>query len=147
MTNIFEALRADHQTQRTLMSTLVKTQGASDGRSELFARLKAELDDHADAEEQAFYSRIMAADLTQEKARHSVAEHEKIDKALKELEEMQQDSPAWLPRMKELRETVEHHLEEEEHEVFQMAGKVLTETEKTELATEYANLRSERAQA
>ena len=147
MTTIFEALRADHETQRTLMNILVKTEGASEGRTEVFVKLKAELDDHAAAEEQAFYSRIMVADLTQEKSRHSVAEHKEIDDILKELGELGYDSPAWLPKMKKLHELVEHHLDEEEHEVFQMAGKVLSESEKAELATEYQELRAEKQQA
>ena len=147
MTNIFEALRADHDTQRTLMSILVETHGDSDGRNELFPKLKSELDDHAAAEEQAFYSPLMADDLTQEKSRHSVAEHKQIDDALKALAETEFDSPAWLPKMKTLQELVVHHLDEEAHEVFQMAGKVLSEKAKTELATEYANLRMKKQEA
>ena len=43
-TTIFEALRSDHDTQRTLVDLLTSTEGDSDGRRELFDRLKAELD-------------------------------------------------------------------------------------------------------
>ena len=45
--NIFEALREDHQTQRSLADILIKTSGDSDGRAEIFAKLKAELSAHA----------------------------------------------------------------------------------------------------
>ena len=38
---------------------------------------------------------------------------------------------------KSLKEKVEHHLAEEENEFFQVAGKVLSEAEKDELAREY----------
>lgn len=147
MTTIFEALRADHDKQRTLMDILVKTSGDSEGRNELFAKLGDELDHHAAAEEQAFYSRLMAEDLTQEKSRHSVAEHKEIDDLLKDLKQTAYDSPGWLPKMKKLRELVVHHLDEEEREVFQMGGKVLSDTQKTELAREYENLRASAQEA
>ena len=77
--NIFEALREDHQTQRSLADILIKTSGDSDGRAEIFAKLKAELSAHAAAEERHFYVPLMRDDMTQEKARHSVAEHHELD--------------------------------------------------------------------
>lgn len=137
MTTVFEALREDHDTQRTLMDILVKTEGASEGREEVYPRLKKELESHAFAEEKAFYSVLMARENTVEKARHSVAEHKEIDDVIEQLEGLEHSSPQWLPTMKKLQHLVEHHLDEEEHEVFQMAGKVLSETEKTSLASEY----------
>ena len=53
------------------------------------------------------------------------------------LEETEPSSPAWLPLAKKLAEKVEHHLKEEEHRFFQMAGKLLTEKQKTALAADY----------
>ena len=137
MTAIFEALREDHDKQRTLMNILVKSQGSSDGREELYPKLKKELAAHAFAEEKAFYSVLMARDITVEKARHSVAEHKQIDDLVEELDTIGMSSPQWLPKMKKLQHLVQHHLEEEEHEVFQMAGKALDESEKTALTATY----------
>ena len=137
MPTIFEAIREDHQIQRTLLDLLVKTHGDSEGRAELFGRLKAELEHHAGAEERFFYVPLMEHDLTQEKARHSVAEHHEIDELVEKLEETDPSSSAWLKHAKTLRELVTHHLDEEEHEVFQLAGKALKEKEKTDLAASY----------
>ena len=134
---IFEALRESHDTQRQLLDLLVETSGDSEGREELFDRLKAELDHHAVAEERHFYVPLMQVDLTQEKSRHSVAEHHEMDELVEELESTDRSSPAWLATARTLRERVLHHLDEEEQEVFQMAGKVLTETQKTDLASSY----------
>ena len=135
--NIFEALREDHQKQRTLLDILIKTEGASEGREEIFEKVKKELEHHAIAEERHFYVPLMEHDLTQEKSRHSVAEHHDIDECIKKMEETEQSSPAWLSYAKKLHELVNHHLDEEEHEVFQMAGKALTETQKGSLAGDY----------
>lgn len=134
---IFEALRADHDKQRTLLDLLVKTHGDSEGRAELFAKLKAELDAHAAAEERFFYIPLIERDLTQEKARHSIAEHHEIDELIEALEAKDMSSPGWLVSAKKLQELVNHHLDEEEHEVFQMAGKALAATQKTQLAKSY----------
>jgi hemerythrin-like domain-containing protein len=135
--NIFEALREDHEVQRTLCDKLVKTSGDNELRKNMFNKLKHELEIHADAEERHFYVPLIESDLTQEKARHSIAEHHEMDELVEKLEDTDMSSPAWLVYMKQLAEKVEHHLDEEEHEVFQMAGKALTEKEKKSLATDY----------
>ena len=46
-------------------------------------------------------------------------------------------SSAWLVAAKKLHHLVHHHLSEEEHEVFQLAGKALTEGQKESLAEQY----------
>ncbi|ASK35727.1 hemerythrin domain-containing protein [Alloalcanivorax mobilis] len=134
---IFEALRADHDKQRTLLELLVKTHGDSEGRDELFEKVKTELSAHAAAEERALYIPMMEVDLTQEKARHSVAEHHEIDELLETLEETDFSSSAWLSTAKKLQHLVTHHLDEEEQEVFQLAGRALPEQQKTSLARTY----------
>lgn len=135
--NIFEALRESHDKQRRLLDALTDTHGDSDTRDGIFAALKAELAHHAAAEERYFYVPLMEYDMTQEKARHSVAEHHEIDELVESLETTDYSSPAWLSDAKKLRKLVTHHLEEEEQEVFQQAGRVLGEEEKTDLATRY----------
>ncbi len=141
--NIFEALREDHEIQRELIKKLVDTSGDTEHRKNLFESLKKELAIHADAEERHFYVPLIDADLTQEKARHSIAEHHEMDELVEQLEETDMSSSAWLTTMKELAHKVEHHLDEEEQEVFQMAGKALTEKEKSHLADTYKKEMSE----
>lgn len=135
--NIFEALREDHDKQRTLVDLLTKTHGDTDGREEIFERLKTELEEHAAAEERHFYVPLIDEDLTQDKARHSIAEHQEIDELIATLDKTDRSSPAWLSTARKLKEKVTHHLDEEEREVFQMAGKVLSDEQKAELAEEY----------
>lgn len=137
MATIFEELRKDHDKQRTLVDLVVKTKGDSEGRRELLDNLRKALQSHESAEEKHFYVPLMQADLTQEKARHSIAEHHEMDELLDELEQTDFSSSGWLATAEKLRERVLHHLDEEEHEVFQMAGKVLTEKQKAELASSY----------
>lgn len=134
---IFEALRKDHDVQRDLLARLVKTHGDSDERDTLYQQVRAELKYHANAEERALYIPMMDIDLTQEKARHSVAEHHEIDELIELLDETEYSASHWLTHAKQLQHLVTHHLDEEEHEVFQLAGRGLKEAQKTSLADEY----------
>ena len=137
--NIFEQIRKDHDTQRDLLDKLVDTSGDSKKRDEIYKALKKELEIHADGEERHFYKPLISDDMMQEKARHGIAEHHEIDELLEKLDDTEYESSAWLKIAKQLKEKVEHHLEDEEHVFFQLAGKVFTEKEKTSLAKDYTN--------
>lgn len=134
---IFEAIREDHEKQRLLMNMLVETSGDSANRKTLFAQLKTELANHAIAEERYFYAPLMQSDATIEPSRHAIAEHHEIDELVEKLDNTDMSSAAWLVHMKSLQHLVSHHLAEEEHEFFQQAGKVLSASEKEQLASDY----------
>lgn len=136
-TNIFETLRESHELQRTLYRQLTETSGDTPERQELFDQLKLELTAHELAEERHFYIPLMAHDAGIDLSRHAISEHHQLDELLESLEEADPATPAWLPLAKKLAEKVEHHLKEEEHRFFQMAGKLLTEKQKTSLAASY----------
>ena len=137
--NIFEALRSDHDQQRDLVERLLRTEGASDDRSGLFERLVAELEAHAGAEERCFYVPLMKDDLTQGKARHSVAEHQELDDLVEQLHGYDMSGSQWIQTAQDLADRLTHHLDEEEREVFQLAGKVLSDQQKIRLAVDYAD--------
>ncbi len=136
---IFEAIRDDHETQRTLVELVLKTHGDSDGRRELWDRLKREIEAHAAAEERYFYVPLMEHDLTQDAARHSVAEHKELDDYVTQLEGYDMSGSQWLQTARDLCERLTHHLDEEETEVYPIAGRVLPEDAKTSLAVEYVD--------
>lgn len=135
---IFEAIRHDHDIQRELLDQLVETSGDTKERTQLFKKVKQELEVHANAEERHFYKPLISTDMMQEHSRHGIAEHHEIDELIAQLEETEQDSSAWLKIAKTLKDKVEHHLEDEERTFFQLAGKTLSENQKTELAKSYS---------
>ncbi|MFN3437967.1 MAG: hemerythrin domain-containing protein [Acidovorax sp.] len=136
-TNIFETLRESHELQRTLYRQLTETSGDTPERQALFEQLKLELTAHELAEERHFYIPLMAHDAGIDLSRHAISEHHQLDELIESLEEADPATPAWLPLAKKLADKVEHHLKEEEHRFFQMAGKLLTEKQKTSLAASY----------
>ncbi|MBE7926609.1 hemerythrin domain-containing protein [Pseudomonas saudiphocaensis] len=134
---IFEALRQSHEIQRDLADKLLQTSGDSAERRDIFEQFKTELLAHETAEERHFYVPLMQDDLGVDLSRHAIAEHHEMDEMVEELESMEFSSSAWLRLAKKLCETVEHHLEEEEHKFFQMAGKLLDDNQKERLARTY----------
>lgn len=135
--NIFEALRLSHDTQRGLATQLLATEGDTPRRTELFRELKHELAAHAAAEERCFYAPLIEFDSTMAQARHGMAEHHEMDELVDQLNKIEPSSPAWLAHFRKLRDKVFHHLDDEEHAIFQLAGKVLPEGKKNSLAKAY----------
>ncbi|GGF56177.1 hemerythrin domain-containing protein [Alteromonas lipolytica] len=134
---IFEALRQDHEKQRLLLKILVQTHGDTAARRDYFEELKDELSRHATAEERHFYSPLMEYDGAVELSRHGIAEHHEIDELLEKLDDTDCSSPAWLRYLKQLKEQVEHHLDDEEQEFFQIGGRLLKEQQKNALGAAY----------
>jgi iron-sulfur cluster repair protein YtfE (RIC family) len=137
MNNIFETLRESHEKQRILMDALTQTSGDSSTRRELYSQLKEELEQHAVAEERCFYAPLIKQDQTVELSRHGIAEHHEIDKIIAQLDNTDFSSTGWLTIMQSLQHKVTHHLAEEEHRFFQMAGKIFTPKQKQTLASQY----------
>ena len=75
-----------------------------------------------------------------ETARHSVAEHKDLDDFVERLDATAMDSPGWLQIARQLAERLEHHLREEEQDVFPLAGRALTSAQKQSLARDYRGM-------
>ena len=142
---IFERLRADHDHQRALLKMLVDSEGDTEHRRKTFELVCEELAEHAAAEERFFYSELMHEDVTLLKARHSVAEHHELDELVEKMKETKFDSPNWLKLAKKLAHDVNHHVDEEEREVFPLSGKVLSETDKKNLGEQFHHFRAQLA--
>lgn len=130
---IFEELRSEHDRHRKLMEQIADTSGDSEDRRRLFLEFFDDTEAHAAAEELVFYNRLIADPASRDKSAHSIEEHQTMRDAVAELKGTDMDSSGWLNRFHKVRETFEHHMEEEEHGVFQLAGKILSEEEKTSL--------------
>ncbi|MBY6092042.1 hemerythrin domain-containing protein [Pseudooceanicola sp. 502str34] len=125
MPSIYDAIKEDHDRHREWLNTIAETSGDSDTRREAWDAFYNDIKSHSAAEEETFYSKLMEDTWGQDAARHSVHEHAEMDEILEELREMDMSSPGWLTRFKTLKHDYEHHMEEEEDEVFTRAKKVI----------------------
>jgi hemerythrin superfamily protein len=130
--SILDIIKKDHKTVSFLFTRLSETNNrAAKKRSELFDVLKEELEIHTHMEEAVFYPALKedAADLIQE----SLREHSIVEDLLRELEIRPKNTSEWMYKLAELRINVEHHINEEEQEIFQLARKILDENELDQL--------------
>ncbi|WP_299031183.1 hemerythrin domain-containing protein [uncultured Sulfitobacter sp.] len=127
MPSIYDAIKTDHDTHRDLLAKLADTSGDSDTRRQAWQTFYNDVKSHAAAEEETFYSKLISETWGQDAARHSVHEHQQLDELMEELNETDMSSPAWLTRFKTLKHDYEHHMDEEEQEVFERAKKVIGE--------------------
>jgi hemerythrin superfamily protein len=130
---IFDDLKADHDRQRKLLDRIAETHGDSDERRTLFEELRQELQAHAAAEEESLYATMLACPDLRDEARHSVSEHKEIDDYLGELIEMDMSSGGWLTKFKQMKHRYEHHIDEEEEEMFPEAAAQLSEKAEAEM--------------
>jgi iron-sulfur cluster repair protein YtfE (RIC family) len=132
----FKLLKQDHEKVAGIFEKLEPTtERALKTREELFAQLKGELTVHAEVEEQIFYPAIKDAEETHEITLEAFEEHNVVKTLLAELDAEPKDTEEWKAKLTVLKENVEHHVEEEEGEMFPKAKKVLDAELVEELGT------------
>lgn len=128
--NAFALLKADHEKVAGILETIEDTtERAVKGRDQFFAELKAELDLHAMIEEEIFYPALEDTDEAREITLEAYEEHRLVKQLLAELEAEPKDTEEWTAKFTVLKENIEHHVEEEEGELFKKARQALSEEE------------------
>jgi len=146
--NAFELLKQDHEKVSGIFEKLEPTtERGVKTREELFAQLKQELEIHARVEEEIFYPAIKEAKETRDITLEAYEEHHVVKQLLTELEELPVDDETWGAKLKVLQENVEHHVEEEETEMFSSARDVLSKEEIEELGTRMEAAKQEQKKA
>lgn len=133
--NPFKMLQEDHENIAEMFEKLDATsENAVVERERLFARLQDALEVHTRLEEEAFYPVLESREETRGLTLEAVEEHKVARRLLAELARMGKDSEQWAAKLTVLRENVEHHVEEEEAELFRLARSILSREEIEELA-------------
>jgi len=135
--NAFALLRADHEEVADMLGAIedtteraIKTRDVLfKTRDVLFARLKEALDLHARIEEEMFYPALKESEETREITLEAYEEHRLVKQLLGELEGEPKDTEEWTAKFTVLKESIEHHVEEEEGEMFKKAQRVLSKEE------------------
>lgn len=132
--NAFELLKQDHQKVSGIFEKLEPTtERAVKTREELFEKLRTELEIHAEIEETIFYPVLKQAAETREIAMEGFEEHKVVKRLLDEMSALSVESEEWTAKLTVLKENVEHHVEEEEGEMFKSARQVLSKEQIEEL--------------
>ncbi|MNO47857.1 DNA nickase [compost metagenome] len=127
--NAIELLKQDHKVVKKLLAEITETSDrASKKRNELLGKIELELAVHTAIEEEILYPALKAAGNKEEAKMFYEAkeEHRAVDSlVLPDLKQTQPDTQQFAGRLKVLKELLEHHIEEEETEMFPDAQKIL----------------------
>lgn len=152
--NILTELKKDHQEVKRLFRQIEMTsERSSTTRKRLFGKLRAFLLSHAKAEEAVLYARLRAATERKddEKATDLVMEafeeHHVAELLLNEISRMDPSDERWKAKLSVLKENVEHHVEEEESDLFKKARRHLGEEELKAMARMFRSMQEERLEA
>ena len=127
-------LKEDHQKVKKMLAELESTtERGVKTREELFTKVKQELVVHEAIEEEIFYPALKEHPKTKEIALEGYEEHHVVDTVMAEIEGVAYDDEKWGAKFKVMKENLEHHIEEEEGEMFKQARQVFDQDELTQL--------------
>jgi len=139
-------LKTDHDKVKKLLNELeTTTERGVKTRSELFATIKGELTVHEAIEEEIFYPELKAHPKAKDVVLEGFQEHHVVDLLMGELESLDVSDEAWGAKAIVMKENIEHHIEEEEGEMFKVARRVFDADELEDLGKRMA-ARKESAQ-
>ncbi|MGC2855228.1 hemerythrin domain-containing protein [Novispirillum sp. DQ9] len=145
MPQIYDMLRNDHQTVRTALERIIGSgNSAQKTRHDLFAKVKEELEIHTKFEEEVFYPTFRADKndkQAKEEVKDAMSEHKEAKQMLAKLEKMDVTSDEFIDTIKELKDALEHHIHDEEDEIFPQAREAVSDEEAEDMAKKYAAMK------
>jgi hemerythrin-like domain-containing protein len=142
--DIFDIITSDHEkVKKTLEQMEHTTSKAGKRREQLLHSLSESLLPHLYAEEQYFYQILLDETDEKETAFEGIEEHRAAKMVFSDLQEAATDDPRWAARCKVLKELIEHHIEEEESEIFEVARKILDEERAESVGKRFKEMKKE----
>lgn len=153
-TGILKELKADHREIQSLCKKLKKADDPSsaDARAN-FEKLREKVISHSKAEEAVFYRLLKkkaqedSNDELKDLVLEGFEEHHVVDRLLKELTDLDPSNERWKAKMSVLSELLDHHIEEEEDEMFDEAKSELEKDELRALGPRFKEVEAERAES
>lgn len=124
--DIYDYLKWDHDQVSQLFKQFEKSD-LEVRKKQIMALIAQELLIHAQSEQETFYQTLENYSETRDVALHGREEHQEITDLINLIVNANKFGAAWEKKVIELKNIVEHHVNEEEGEIFKKAKKVLSE--------------------
>jgi hemerythrin-like domain-containing protein len=139
MPDAITLLKTDHDKVKRLLADLESTtERGVKTREELFATIKGELTVHETIEEEIFYPALKEHPKAKDIVLEAYEEHHLVDTVMAELEGLDVADETWGAKAMVMKENIEHHIDEEETEMFKQARQVFDARELDELGARMA---------
>jgi hemerythrin-like domain-containing protein len=123
-------LKEDHDRMKELLSELERTtERGQKTRQRIFTTVTEQLTVHESIEEEIFYPALRDHPKTKELTLEAYEEHHVVDMVMAEIESVPFDDERWAAKFTVMKENIEHHIEEEEQELFEQAKQVFDQDE------------------
>ena len=142
--NPFELLEDDHKKVKKILEDLESTtERGVKTRQELFEKLNREMKIHEAIEEEILYPSLKQHAEAKDIVLEGYEEHDVVDRLMGQLAELSVEDESWGAKLKVMKENIEHHIEEEEDEMFSKAREVLDKDALGELGDKLAARKKE----
>ena len=117
--DILDTLETEHDEVQELLGKLVESENTREQKA-LVAKIKSALVPHTKAEEKVVYDAVLALKGTPAKVdgNEGYIEHGLASETLKKLDKLTANTPAFKAAAKVLKELVDHHIQEEERNIW-----------------------------
>jgi hemerythrin superfamily protein len=139
--DIFELIKADHRKVEELFSQIEKS-NSSKQLDQYFKQLYKELNVHAQVEELTFYPSMRNHEDTEKLVDEAEEEHTEVKVILEQMKSMDSTSAEFKEKISQLKDAVQHHVQEEENEVFPQVRQSMNEEELKQLVTEFQEVKT-----
>ncbi len=141
---IYEALKKDHVKVKQILHEMLAIPDTDDAnRTRLVQMLRDELIPHARAEEAIFYNSLRTAASGKDLAMHGYREHLEAEGLLRMLQAQDKVNMDWKNTASKLLSALEHHIQEEEGNMFNEARKNFSAEEAQMMGSAFEKLKPE----
>jgi hypothetical protein len=138
--NIIELLKEDHRKVEELFAKVEATESEKQ-HLQLFEKLKTELETHTQIEETLFYPALEEYEELKDMVLEAFEEHKQVKTLIREISALVEGSEKLDAKLKVMGENVEHHVGEEEDEMFPKVEELIEEQELERLGEEMLKLK------
>ncbi len=141
--DVLTLLKEDHgRIKKILEEGESTTERGEKTRTELFLRLKTILTAHEAMEEEVLYPALKAHPKAKELTLEAYEEHHVVDLVMEELEKTPVTDEQWGAKFTVAKENIEHHIEEEEGEMFRDIREAFSADEREAMGAKMAEIQS-----
>ena len=126
--SIYNILKDEHREVQKLFKQILDSERF---QADIFSQINQTLMMHMQGEEKHFYPRLTSADETRELILEAIEEHNAAKQLQSTIESA--DSEVQFAKTQVLSEMIDHHIEDEEKELFKAAKKVLSKEDEREI--------------
>lgn len=128
--DVITLLKSDHKTVKALLDQMEKTTDrAQKTRERLFEKFRKEMSIHESIEEEFLYPEMKEHEETKDLILEAYEEHRQADRLIAVLTASDVTDETWSAKLTLLKEDIEHHVKEEENELFPKMRKILDQAQ------------------